>query len=123
MITQNSDFIIIGRGTIGLASSFSATTRSFKTTLVEQHKVYNKQNSSRGVDRLFHISYAEPRKVYLTQQALIKWRELEKLANKKILHHNKLLYLGYAKGTNVLANSLQSIKQCLENFTNSTQLF
>ena len=115
MITQNSDFIIIGGGTIGLASSFSAATRGFKTTLVEQHKVYNKQNSSRGVDRLFHISYAEPRKVYLAQQALIKWRELEKLANKKILHHSELLYLGYAKGTNILANSLQSIKQCLEN--------
>ena len=76
------DLIVVGGGTIGLASAFNSSQRGLKTALIEQNQIYSDENSSRGFDRCFRILYSEEEKVRLAEAAMTGWYELEKMASR-----------------------------------------
>ena len=104
------DLIVVGGGTIGLASAFNSSQRGLKTALIEQNQIYSDENSSRGFDRCFRILYSEEEKVRLAEAAMTGWYELEKMANRKILAENSLLFFGYERGYNPYENSIFKVK-------------
>ncbi len=117
------DLIVIGGGTIGLSAAFNSAKRGLKTALIEQHQIHSDKNSSRGFDRCFRILYSKEEKVRLAEASLAGWYELEKMAQRKILAENSLLFFGYEQGYNPYENSILKVKTQMQEMGIPYQYF
>ena len=104
------DLVVVGGGTIGLAAAFNSARRGLKTALIDQDQIHSDKNSSRGFDRCFRILYSKEEKVKLAENSLTLWYELEKMAHRKILAENSLLFFGYETGHNPYEDSIIKVK-------------
>ena len=104
------DLVVVGGGTIGLAAAFNSARRGLKTALIDQDQIHSDKNSSRGFDRCFRILYSKEEKVKLAENSLALWYELEKMAHRKILAENSLLFFGYETGHNPYEDSIIKVK-------------
>jgi sarcosine oxidase len=80
------DVIVIGLGGMGSAAVFHIARRGAKVLGLEQFDIPHDRGSSHGVNRIIRLAYAEsPFYVPLLRRAYELWRELESVANERLL--------------------------------------
>lgn len=81
---NNFDAIVIGGGSMGLASAYQIGKRNAQVLVLEKFNFLNQQGSSAGYSRQYRIPYPEDYMVQMALDAQPYWDELQ-LHTKKIL--------------------------------------
>jgi sarcosine oxidase/sarcosine oxidase/L-pipecolate oxidase len=81
---NNFDAIVIGGGSMGLASAYQIGKRNAQVLVLEKFKFLNQQGSSAGYSRQYRIPYPEDYMVQMALDAQPYWDELQ-LHTKRIL--------------------------------------
>lgn len=81
---NNFDAIVIGGGSMGLASAYQIGKRNARVLVLEKFKFLNQQGSSAGYSRQYRIPYPEDYMVQMALDAQPYWDELQ-LHTKRIL--------------------------------------
>src|ERR1700722_15967997 len=80
------DVIVIGVGGMGSATVYQLARRGSRVLGLEQFSIPHENGSSHGVNRIIRLAYAEhPDYVPLLRRAYELWRELENLAQERLL--------------------------------------
>jgi len=77
MVREDSEFVIVGGGLLGLAAGAALTRRGRQVTVLEQATVGHLGGGSKGSCRIFRLGYPDPEYVALARQARQLWTELE----------------------------------------------
>lgn len=77
MAGEDSEFVIVGAGLLGLATAAALTRRGRQVTVLEQATVGHPGAGSKGSCRIFRLGYPDPEYVALARQARQFWAELE----------------------------------------------
>ena len=88
-----ADVVIVGAGLLGLATAWALRDRR-AVTVLEQAAVGHARGGSHGPTRIFRLGYADPRYVALAEQALDRWRALEREAGVPLLQPTPQLTFG-----------------------------
>jgi sarcosine oxidase len=85
-MTTSYDAIVVGLGSMGSAALYHLARRGQKVLGLEQFDVPNALGSSAGHNRIIRLAYVEhPDYVPLLRRSYELWRELEALAQEKLL--------------------------------------
>lgn len=79
------DALVIGVGVMGAAAGWSLSRTGREVLMVEQFAIGHRRGSSHGASRIFRLSYEDPRFVRMAQEALPRWRALEKSSGRRLL--------------------------------------
>ncbi len=80
------DVIVLGIGGMGSATAYHLAKRGCRVLGLEQFNIGHDLGSSHGVNRIIRLAYVEdPRYVPLLRRAYELWREIEHLANERLL--------------------------------------
>ncbi|MCH7897449.1 MAG: N-methyl-L-tryptophan oxidase [candidate division NC10 bacterium] len=80
------DVIVIGVGGMGSATVYHLARRGKKVLGLEQFDIPHDRGSSHGINRIIRLAYAEdPNYVPLLRRAYELWREIEYVANERLL--------------------------------------
>ncbi len=90
----DSDVIVIGGGSIGLASALAAANMGQSVTVLEQFEFGNQSGSSAGHVRMWRAAMTEPSHAVMAFESWKMYQELACLADKKLLHKQGLLNFG-----------------------------
>jgi glycine/D-amino acid oxidase-like deaminating enzyme len=88
------DVIVIGGGSIGLATAYELGKSNAKTLVLEQYAFLNQKGSSAGQSRQFRIPYPEDYMVHMAVEALPCWRTLESSTGRSLLQTVGTLWFG-----------------------------
>ena len=90
--------VIIGAGIIGLSTAYALLKRGeARVTLLEQATVDSEQAMSHGFSRLLRFEYgADYQYTHMVQLSLKAWRELERVARRRLYTSSGVLLLGKA---------------------------
>lgn len=77
MTTEHARNVIVGAGSMGLATAYHLAKRGEPTLLLEQFAIGHDRGSSHGAARITRHSYADVRYAQLMPAAYAAWRELE----------------------------------------------
>ncbi|WP_353645632.1 N-methyl-L-tryptophan oxidase [Mesorhizobium sp. WSM2239] len=89
------DVVVIGLGAMGSASLFHLSRRGKRVLGIEQFEPGHDRGSSHGESRAIRLGYFEhPSYVPLARRAYENWRELERLAEEKVLTVTGVLEIG-----------------------------
>ena len=77
MAGEDSEFVIVGAGLLGLAAAAALARRGHEATVLEQATVGHSGAGSKGSCRIFRLGYPDPEYVALARQAGQRWAELE----------------------------------------------
>jgi sarcosine oxidase len=80
------DVIVVGAGIFGLAASLELASRGHTVAAIDRFGSGHPVTSSTGRSRGIRIAYDHPFYVNLAQDAIRRWRELEKSSGLDILH-------------------------------------
>lgn len=93
------DVIIIGAGTMGIATAAEAARRDAAVLALDQFSVPNTMSSHHGGARMFRTSYYEhPDYVPLLRTAFDGWKRLEDETKRELFHVTGGIYLGREDG-------------------------
>jgi sarcosine oxidase len=99
MTDQNYDAIVVGVGAMGASACFHLAARGARVLGLEQFDIPHERGSSHGFSRMIRAAYyEEPRYVPLLLRAYKLWEELERIADRKILHQVGGLFIGPPEG-------------------------
>jgi sarcosine oxidase len=102
------DAIVIGVGGMGSATCFHLARRGLRVLGLERFGLAHDRGSSHGITRIIRLAYAEhPSYVPLLRRAYELWRELESLANERLLFVTGGLDIGRRDGP-IVSGSLLS---------------
>lgn len=90
----DTDLIIIGGGSIGLASALYAAKMGKSVTVLEQYEFGNQQGSSAGHVRMWRAAITEPSHAEMAFHARDLYKELEMESGNKLLYQKGLLNFG-----------------------------
>ncbi len=82
---NDADFIVIGGGIMGTATTYALAARGVKTILLERFRLGHLRGSSGGPTRIFRLAIAERRYAQMAVPALDAWRSLERVAGQSFL--------------------------------------
>ncbi|MGQ0571336.1 MAG: N-methyl-L-tryptophan oxidase [Armatimonadota bacterium] len=83
---QHYDVIVVGVGGMGSAAVYHLARRGAKVLGLEQFDIPHDRGSSHGVNRIIRLAYMEhPSYVPLLRRAYELWREIENLADERLL--------------------------------------
>ena len=85
MTRQDSEFVIVGGGLLGLAAAAALTRRGRQVTVLEQATAGHPGAGSKGSCRIFRLGYPDPAYVVLARQARGFWTELEQAQHRQLL--------------------------------------
>lgn len=88
------DVIVIGGGSLGLATAWQLGKQEARTLVLEQFTFLNQLGSSGGVSRQFRIPYPEEYMVKLVKQSVLFWDELQALTPVRLLDKVGTLWFG-----------------------------
>jgi sarcosine oxidase len=74
---ENFDVIVIGVGVMGAATGRALAKAGKKVAMLERFQIGHHRGSSHGSARIFRFSYRDPQYVFMAQEALPLWRDLE----------------------------------------------
>jgi sarcosine oxidase len=77
MAGEDSEFVIVGAGLLGLAAAAALARRGHEAIVLEQATVGHPGAGSKGSCRIFRLGYPDPEYVALARQAGQFWAELE----------------------------------------------
>jgi len=87
MTDKTYDAIVLGLGAMGSAALYHLARRKWRTLGLERFQIPHEMGSAHGVTRIIRLAYYEhPSYVPLLIRAYELWRELERVANEKLLH-------------------------------------
>lgn len=80
------DVIVAGVGAMGSAAAYHLARRGQRVLGLERHGIPNTMGSSHGLTRIIRLAYYEhPSYVPLLRRAYVLWRELETVAQERLL--------------------------------------
>jgi glycine/D-amino acid oxidase-like deaminating enzyme len=79
------DVVVVGGGSMGLASAWHLAGRGRRVLLCERHEPGHLYGSSHGATRIFRTAYRDPAYTRFALEALHGWRELEADAGEPLL--------------------------------------
>jgi sarcosine oxidase len=85
MAPEDSEFVIVGAGLLGLAAAAALTRRGRQVTVLEQATAGHPGAGSKGSCRIFRLGYPDPLYVALARQARDFWTELEQAQRTQLL--------------------------------------
>ena len=85
MAREDSEFVIVGAGLLGLATAAALTRRGRQVTVLEQATAGHPGAGSKGSCRIFRLGYPDPPYVALARQARDFWTELEQARHIQLL--------------------------------------
>ena len=88
------EVVVVGAGIHGLATARALARRGRAVRVLERFRLGHTRGSSHGVSRVFRLSYPEQGWVRLAQDALARWRELEREAGEELLVRTPTLDVG-----------------------------
>ncbi|MBX9829018.1 MAG: N-methyl-L-tryptophan oxidase [Xanthobacteraceae bacterium] len=89
------DIIVVGLGVTGLAALAELARRGVRALGIERHAVGHDLGSSHGETRMIRLGYFEhPSYVPLLRRAYALWRELDTVANTRLLHITGIAEMG-----------------------------
>ncbi|MCC6780541.1 MAG: N-methyl-L-tryptophan oxidase [Hyphomicrobiales bacterium] len=93
------DVIVIGLGVMGSAALHALAQRGKRVLGLERHTLGHDLGSSHGHTRLIRLGYFEhPSYVPLLRRAYALWRELERAADRSLLHSTGIAEIGAPEG-------------------------
>ncbi|HEY6471703.1 MAG TPA: FAD-dependent oxidoreductase [Acidimicrobiales bacterium] len=110
--------VVIGAGLLGLSAAWSLSRRGWSVHVLEAAgAVGHPLSGSKGDARIFRLGYREPRYVEMAVAARARWRELEDIAERTLLHETGQLSFGHADEIDAVANALTRQGQPNERLT------
>ncbi len=85
MTREDSEFVIVGGGLLGLAAAAALTRRGRQVTVLEQATAGHPGAGSKGSCRIFRLGYPDPAYVTLARQAREFWTDLEQARRIQLL--------------------------------------
>ncbi len=85
MAGEDSEFVIVGAGLLGLATAAALTRRGRQVTVLEQATAGHPGAGSKGSCRIFRLGYPDPQYVALARRARAFWTELEQAQHIQLL--------------------------------------
>ena len=85
MAPEDSEFVIVGAGLLGLATAAALTRRGRQVTVLEQATAGHPGAGSKGSCRIFRLGYPDPPYVALARQARGFWTDLEQAHRTQLL--------------------------------------
>jgi glycine/D-amino acid oxidase-like deaminating enzyme len=107
------DVLVVGGGTIGVSAAYHAAQRGLTVGLVDQFPIpqnngSNNEGSSRKLERMFRILYAQTERVRLVETAYAMWHEMQDQVssdpNDRILVEQDQLFFGNSEATTFEGN-------------------
>jgi monomeric sarcosine oxidase len=96
-MSENYDVIVIGGGSMGLATAYHLAKRKTKTLVLERFSFLNQNGSSAGVSRQLRIPYPESYMVKMVLNAIPFWQELQTHTSAQLLDTVGTLWFGDPK--------------------------
>ncbi|HXY44504.1 MAG TPA: FAD-dependent oxidoreductase [Acidimicrobiales bacterium] len=93
-MTEETQFIVVGAGLLGLAVTRELARRGRDVLCVEQATIGHERAGSKGTSRLFRYGYEDPFYVGLAMKSLAGWRRLSEESGARLLEPVGLLSLG-----------------------------
>ena len=85
MTHEDSEFVIVGAGLLGLAAAAALSRRGRQVTVLEQATAGHPGAGSKGSCRIFRLGYPDPAYVTLARQARGFWTDLEQAHRTQLL--------------------------------------
>ena len=85
MTREDSEFVVVGGGLLGLAAAAALTRRGRQVTVLEQATAGHPGAGSKGSCRIFRLGYPDPAYVALARQARQFWTDLEQAQRTQLL--------------------------------------
>ena len=105
------DAIVVGVGSMGSAAIYEFARRGRRVLGLDQFDVPNSLGASVGVTRIIRLAYAEhPNYVPLLRRAYALWRNLEKVANERLLFITGGIDAGL-EASDTITGSLRSCRE------------
>lgn len=102
--------VVIGLGATGSAALSLLARRGISVIGIEQFEIGHARGSSHGPTRIIRLAHFEnPSYVPLMRRAYALWRELESLADSKLLHITGILEIGPADGA-IISGTMAAAK-------------
>ena len=109
---------MIGAGLLGLSAAWSLSRRGWSVDVLEAAgAVGHAQSGSKGDARIFRLGYREPRYVEMALAARTRWRDLEGIAGRTLLHETGQFSFGPADEIDAVAEALAQHGQPVERLT------
>jgi sarcosine oxidase len=94
------DVVVAGLGAMGSAAAYHLARRGARVAAIERFEPGHDRGSSHGQSRIFRLAYFEhPSYVPLLRRARDLWRELERVAEQKLLHAIGIVEIGPPGGS------------------------
>lgn len=103
-----ADFIVVGAGIMGAATTWALTKRGRRVILLEQYGLDHVRGSSHGCSRIFRLAYDSSVYVHLAQKASRDWAELEHESGRELLRRTGAFDLGPPGLLGPIENVLQA---------------
>ncbi len=88
------DVIVIGGGSLGLATSYQLGKKQAKTLVLERFTFLNEKGSSAGVSRQYRVPYPDAYMVQMAADAMKDWTALELESGKSLMDKVGTLWFG-----------------------------
>ncbi|MEU0518313.1 FAD-dependent oxidoreductase [Streptosporangium sp. NPDC006007] len=88
------DIVVVGGGPVGLSTGWQAAARGRRTLVLDRHGFFNERCGTSGAERHWRLQYTQEDLFRLTLEALPRWRRLESLAERTLIHEIGSLWFG-----------------------------
>lgn len=106
-MSKSFDVIVVGAGIFGLATAAELAARKRRVAVVDRFGSGHPATSSTGRSRGIRIAYDHPFYVTLAQDAIRRWRDLEKASGQRILHLTGQVDFGLAAKLGAIAAAVR----------------
>ncbi|QOC90660.1 FAD-dependent oxidoreductase [Micromonospora craniellae] len=88
------DIIVVGGGPVGLSTGWQAAAQGQRTLVLDRHGFFNERCGTSGAERHWRLQYTQEDLFRLTLETLPRWRRLESLAERTLIHEIGSLWFG-----------------------------
>src|SRR4051794_7181195 len=103
-----SQYVVIGAGLVGSATAWALAERGHEVTLVERDRPAGRSGSSHGSARILRYTYPDVFYAQLMVEARLRWDELERQAQRRLVTQTGGLDFGFERDPGQLAGVLSA---------------